>query len=185
MMCMWLCVFCPLGAWGWRVWMMTRLQHKGRFLSSFPYFGHCPTMTDLSSMWYWMFFCCCRHKSIICIWYETMRLIGFSHVSQAWSTPKVVNSEKSTRVQTYAWYEHFQMRCIWLWIFLVSFGGISYKQGRHCWALRGQHFASLVCSYVLAASNKLGGNATNWSRENHVILRPLFLKIFNIYQYLL
>lgn len=35
MICMWLCVFCPLGAWGWRVWMMTRLLHRGRFCLHF------------------------------------------------------------------------------------------------------------------------------------------------------
>lgn len=132
------CVFCPLGAWGWRVWMMTRLPHKGRFLSSFPYFGHCPTMTNLSSMWYWMFFCCCRQKSIICIWYETMRLFGFSQVSQAWSTPKVVNSEKSTRVQTYSWYEHFQMHLKFGYGFFLFLSGGSLSNNKD------------VCSYVLS-----------------------------------
>lgn len=123
---------------------------QGPLLASFPYFGHCPTMTNLSSMWYWMFFCCCRQKSIICIWYETMRLIGFSQVSQAWSTPKVVNSEKSTRVQT-SWYEHFQMHLKFGYGFFVFLSGGSLLNNKEDIAGRFEvsillHLCVLMCS---------------------------------------
>ena len=78
-------------------------------------------------------------------------LIGFSQVSQAWSTPKVVNSEKSTRVQTYSWYEHFQMHLKFGYGFFLFLSGGSLSNNKEDIAGRFEvsillHLCVLMCS---------------------------------------